>query len=161
MMLAVLSALVLLALAGCGSSDGTPSDAGDAGATSNCLTVDESSSPLTACMAEGDTCEGGRCLREPSSDGCIRNACYRECDLIGAECQGGSCYYAGNLGNFCMANGNKNPDEACSAANDCIPGSICFSVNEGGICILPCTDACEEGDCTDTELGFKVCVEEA
>ncbi|MCX7958065.1 MAG: hypothetical protein N3B13_03380, partial [Deltaproteobacteria bacterium] len=61
----------------------------------------------------------------------------------------------------CLKAGAKKAGEACGVANDCEAGAMCLD-NEGLKCWQVCAkkEDCSSGTCTDTELGFSVCVAE-
>jgi hypothetical protein len=64
-----------------------------------------------------------------------------------------------------MENGDKDVGEECGALAECAPGSQCLdrSGAEKIMCYTICDECrpCPVGTCTDTELGFSVCLEES
>jgi hypothetical protein len=123
-------------------------------------TADAGTAAPAACAKEGDKCTGGTCLAETGGT----FACYAECTVVGDTCKqtdasDGTCYLYGAKDQFaCMATGAKATGEACGTMSDCAAGNQCLDQGGTKNCYLVCTDACDAGDCTDTELGFKVCV---
>ena len=110
----------------------------------------------TGCKAAGDACTGGKCFAETGGT----FACYKECTTVGDACDTGTCYFLGPDANafFCGTTGSKAVGDPCGAATECVAGAQCL--DQGGTmnCYQVCTDTCDTGDCTDTSLGFKVCV---
>ena len=47
---------------------------------------------------------------------------------------------------------------ACGAVNECVAGAQCLDRDGVFSCLLICTDTCNNGTCTDTGLGFSVCM---
>lgn len=148
-----LAAFMTLAVAGCfllppGDEPGTDASMVD--------------SVSAACVNHGDQCEGGYCLDVTGT-----LACYMGCTTIGDRCMSGVCYHADMQSGFsCMPEGARKPGEYCKLPNDCAPGVQCleyYSPGSGPVmqCFLVClsTDDCINGECTDTELGFNVCLE--
>ena len=129
--------------AGCGSDSAT--DAGPA---------------VVACTAAGTTCTGGHCLE--ATGGTFD--CTADCTTVGDTCKqtdgtDGTCYLWGTKDQFgCLATGTKATGEACGTASDCVAGDQCLDQGGTKNCYLVCTDTCDTGDCTDTDLGFKVCI---
>jgi hypothetical protein len=90
--------------------------------------------------------------------------CFATCANPGFECKSyGACYYTGFAEPFlCLPPGYKVPGEWCGAANECVAGATCLDYDGMMICFEVCDDAypCQdEFECTDTGLGFSVCVE--
>lgn len=151
-MMIALAALPALAAAGCFllPPDGEPGvDAGVAG------------QPVYECTKVGDICDGGHCL-----DATGTLACYKGCTTIGDKCMDGVCYYVDvALGYFCMPEGAKKPGEYCKLPNECAPNVQCLiretPVGQTSQCYPHCLNKydCVDGDCTDTGLGFSVCLE--
>lgn len=108
------------------------------------------------CTAEGDACEGGTCFAE--TGGAL--ACYLSCDVVGDACDSGTCYFVGEAtGEFyCGETGTIDVGDECATATDCVEGVQCLEQGGTMTCYQICTDTCDAGDCTDTELGFNVCV---
>lgn len=147
------------ALQGCGGGTSDPSGGGDGGedageCTPNCdgreCGNDGCGGTCGSGCPTGSPCTAGKC--ESSGDNCTK---------VGATCGGGDgCYYDGS-GPVCMTAGTKDIGDSCSDINECKAGSTCLDqggvMNCYGVCPSPntCTGG---GECTDTELGFKVCV---
>jgi hypothetical protein len=70
---------------------------------------------------------------------------------------GQACYYP-ESGAICAAEGNVNPGDACSKANECKKGSTCLVVNGAGICSSFCSTA-DGGSpsCTGADTGGEIC----
>ena len=145
---AAIAALVLGAcLTGCDSV--SPADAGQA-----------ETDPCTASSARsGDACTGGVCLAETGG----KLSCHATCALSGSICTqmnglDGTCCQWGTAHQLaCMPMGSENPG-SCSKASDCTSGAQCLEVGGNKHCYIVCTDTCEDGICTDTGQGFKVCL---
>jgi hypothetical protein len=89
--------------------------------------------------------------------------CFMSCTVVGDACETGTCYFFGpDSGDFfCGPTGTKWPEDACGTGTDCVAGAQCLDRGGTKSCYHVCDDAhpCSEGIvCTDTELGFKVCV---
>ncbi|MBI5526872.1 MAG: hypothetical protein HY897_11110, partial [Deltaproteobacteria bacterium] len=116
------------------------------------------------CGATGDRCsiDGNEGVCFDLKGGGVTE-CFATCANPGFECKiSGTCYYTGFVEPFlCLPPGYKVPGEWCGAANECVAGATCLSYDGAVICFEVCNDAnpCEEGsECTDTGLGFLVCV---
>lgn len=111
------------------------------------------------CENEGDACVGGRCLRLMAD----RLECFYECTTVGDECDFGTCYFVGpnDYTFYCLPTGTKAVGEACGMAADCMAGFQCLDRGGAMSCYQVCDDGtpCPSGTCTDTGLGFNVCVE--
>ena len=138
-----------LYIGGCGS-DETTTDAG--------TTV---TNPCDG-KKSGDACTGGFCIDKVGGG----LECAKECTTIGTDSACGTgegCYMIG-ANKVCVTAGTKKTGDACGVANDCEAGNTCLQPEGGSLtCYLVCKkDAdCGGGTCTDTGLGFSVCVPEA
>lgn len=105
----------------------------------------------------GDACTGGFCIDKVG--GVLE--CAKECTVIGVDeaCgTGNGCYKIGD-NKVCVKAGTKKVGEACGVANDCEAGAMCLD-NGGLKCWQVCAkdEDCNGGTCTDTQMGFSVCV---
>ena len=128
-----------------------------AGCGSEEMGVDASDLVPVQCQKAGDSCTGGMCFAVTGGG----FECFKECTTVGDPCENGTCYYFGPSNDrrfFCYPPGGSHIGDSCGTATDCVAGSQCL--DQGGTmnCYQVCTDTCDAGDCTDTGLGFKVCV---
>jgi len=134
-----------LYIGGCGGDDTTT----DAGTVTNPCDGKKS----------GDACTGGFCVDKVG--GALE--CAKECTTIGTDSACGTgegCYMIG-ANKVCVTAGTKKTGEACGVANDCEAGNMCVQPEGGSMaCFLVCAkdEDCGGGTCTDTTLGYSVCV---
>jgi len=108
----------------------------------------------------GDACTGGYCIQKVG-DGL---ECAKECTTIGADtaCGTGEGCYMIDKNKVCLTAGTKKAGEACGVANDCEVGAMCVQPEGGSMaCYQVCVkdeDCSGGGKCTDTSLGYSVCV---
>ena len=117
------------------------------------------------CVQSGDAClradgRGGLCI---SDDASALPSCALACDLVGAGCEDGVCYFTGQQFTYaCLPPGTKQAGEHCTGVSDCAPGLQCLEKAVTGVVCWRLCDAtypCEGTDeCTDTGFGFSVCV---
>lgn len=156
-------ALVIFAsvLPACDEADPTDAGVADAGITPGCEGKED-----------GDPCgENASC----SHDACNgTTTCLPNCgeDVTGSYdgCDGDPCYSTANRSAYCyFPGGTAVAGDRCG--NDVIPGCHiecvvgvqCLDDGSGMRCLTVCTDdadCVEPAVCTDTTLGFSVCVEE-
>lgn len=107
---------------------------------------------------EYDSCIVGKCVKV--TDGSLE--CASECTGAGYMCDTGSCYLMGPADGviLCRPPGTKAVGDTCGTATDCVAGAQCLEMKGGSNCYQVCWDQaeCDPAVCTDTELGFKVCV---
>ncbi|GEM_PF-5783522 len=144
--LAVFSVLAVgLYIGGCGEDEGTA----DAGTAAN---------PCDGKKA-GDACTGGYCYEKVG----VGVICAKECTVIGVDevcATGDACYLIGEH-KICVKAGTKKAGEACGVANDCEAGAMCLQPEGGSMaCFTVCAkdEDCSGGTCTDTGLGYSVCI---
>ncbi len=106
----------------------------------------------------GDTCQGGYCIE--FNNGGLE--CKSECPKVGSNESCGnneSCYPINNY-KICLLSGTKEAGEVCEVPNDCVAGATCIDAGDGYLCWKVCSDNsdCNGGTCTDTQLGYSVCV---
>jgi len=144
------------------------SDAGDVGndaGANPCADLQEHDRCTYEYIRDGDinylegSCElGSDCVLE-----CVE-VVDAECTVIGGPCGCDRiCYYT-DFGHRCTKEGAKAEGEVCENATDCVAPGQCLQVTETGDprCYLACDDSkpCMAGECTDTGLGFSVCLQE-
>lgn len=137
------------------------------------------------CVANGEAWDGcnscSQCYREGTDCSygdqagvCVGLAggykCYSLCDPSEPKCTSyEGCYmcyvdssFPQETTKFCCAlSGQKVVGDECQAYADCVPGVQCLLYGGQMMCFQICTDTCTKGVCTDTELGFSVCVDES
>ena len=149
--LCVLGAVGLAAYFAACNSDNETADGGS-----------EAPLPCTGPDAKaGDKCTGGVCLEESAG----KFSCYMACTTVGDTCKQtddtfGTCYVwdAKTGESVCVGTGTSTDDGACGTNSDCLAGEQCLDQGGTKNCYLVCTDTCVTGTCTDTDLGFKVCI---
>lgn len=122
------------------------------------------------CNREYDYCithmyDNGICMPLDSNE----NVCTKICLSIGSsvECYSDkeACYPIDNKKGVCIYTGDKKVGDKCIYTNDCEGGSVCIGNEEENEyrCYRVCNNnsSCGiEGVCTDTGMGYKVCVSE-
>lgn len=143
---------------------------------------DETAAPDAAGADAGDprSCEGKKAGAGCGDGTCVPRTdsrtleCFTECTAEGQICAGtgvcGECKADGESRFSCVAtttqheSGGCRYKDACGFVHEsCPPGAQCLD-NGGMFCWTVCsddTDCAESAVCTDTELGFSVCVEDA
>jgi hypothetical protein len=146
-----------LYIGGCGDDEenndaGTVADTGPANPCDGKKEKDE--------CAIGGT--AGVCGKQGTSAELI---CLAKCTKIGSTegCStGAACYPSDDYGNVCLTAGTGKAGSNCSVQNDCAAGNVCLEPTDGGskACYQVCAkdEDCGGGTCTDTTLGYSVCV---
>jgi hypothetical protein len=133
----------------------------DAGPTCSGSDREEAYEKLRLFTCEDDEYVSG--LLETIERECVP-AAPKVCETVGEPCDKGYfCYYSGGDGGpRCMTPGDAWVGESCSASNGCIGGAQCLQAGDGPmVCWHICwsySDCDEMSECTDTGLGFSVCV---
>ena len=108
----------------------------------------------------GEQCDSGVCWFASGT----QIECYATCSNVGASCEKGTCYLIGRPSLMaCMpACDGCDISGECGTASDCSAGWQCLSQGGTKNCYMICTvdKPCATGICTDTELGFSVCIVE-
>jgi len=150
-------------LVGCGGGSDTTGDGGNADVGGGCQVHGDP----PVCIEIDEVCVHGLCVQD--ADGCA--SCHDFCDVPGETCQindftQGVCYSPATLvGGVCYTAGTRQAGDSCVEPNDCTPGLQCHDGGGGKKrCYVLCRDIgggnyyCKTGTCTDTGLGYRVCI---